>query len=93
LGAIELLSLATKKQGQASLTACLGADQSERVQAAAVKAVSELAGYSYKTLNKDTPQEVVTPDIVDASNNVADAIRYALQDLIIKEIKQPFFIG
>jgi hypothetical protein len=30
---------------------------------------------------------------VDASNNVADAIRYALQDLIIKEIKQPFFIG
>ena len=56
-------------------------------------AVSELAGYSYKTLNKDTPQEVVTPDIVDASNNVADAIRYALQDLIIKEIKQPFFIG
>jgi hypothetical protein len=56
-------------------------------------AVSELAGYSYKRINKDTPQEVVTPDIEDASNNVADAIRYALQDLIIKEIKQPFFIG
>jgi putative heme-binding domain-containing protein len=44
VGAIELLSLATKEQGQAALTACLGADQSERVQAAAVKAVSELAG-------------------------------------------------
>jgi putative membrane-bound dehydrogenase-like protein len=44
LGAIELLSLATQEQGQASLTACFGADQSERVQAAAVKAVSELAG-------------------------------------------------
>lgn len=44
VGAIELLSLATKEQGQAALTACLGADQSERVQAAAVKSVSELAG-------------------------------------------------
>jgi putative membrane-bound dehydrogenase-like protein len=42
--AIELLSLATKEQGEAALTACLGADQSERVQAAAVKALSELAG-------------------------------------------------
>jgi|JI6StandDraft_1071083.scaffolds.fasta_scaffold01244_10 putative membrane-bound dehydrogenase-like protein len=44
VGAIELLSLATKEQGQPALTACLGADQSERVQAAAVKAMSELAG-------------------------------------------------
>lgn len=44
VGAIELLSLATQEQGQAALTACLGADQSERVQAAAVNALSELAG-------------------------------------------------
>jgi putative heme-binding domain-containing protein len=44
VGAIELLALGTKEQGQAALTACLGADQSERVQAAAVKALSELAG-------------------------------------------------
>jgi putative heme-binding domain-containing protein len=42
--AIELLSLATKEQGEAVLMTCLGADQSERVQAAAVKALSELAG-------------------------------------------------
>ncbi|MCX6856128.1 MAG: c-type cytochrome [Verrucomicrobia bacterium] len=42
--AIELLALATKEQGEAVLMTCLGADQSERVQAAAVKALSELAG-------------------------------------------------
>jgi len=47
--AIELLSLATKEQGEAALMACLGADQSERVQAAAVKALSELAGMAATT--------------------------------------------
>jgi putative heme-binding domain-containing protein len=47
--AIELLSLATKEQGEAALMACLGADQSERVQAAAVKALSELAGKAATT--------------------------------------------
>ncbi len=47
--AIELLSLATKEQGEAALMACLGADQSERVQAAAVKALSELTGKAART--------------------------------------------
>ncbi len=42
--AISLLSLATREQGQAALTVCLGADEGERVQVAAVKALSELAG-------------------------------------------------
>jgi putative membrane-bound dehydrogenase-like protein len=47
--AIELLSLATKEQGEAALMACLGADQSEHVQAAAVKALSDLAGKAAPT--------------------------------------------
>lgn len=57
--------------------ACTNQDEQDEL-------IAELYGYSYKVLNKDTPQEEVTADIEDKSNNVADAIRYALQPLIKK---------
>ncbi len=44
LEAIELLALATKDQAHAALLACLKEEQSERVQAAAVKALSDVDG-------------------------------------------------
>jgi phage terminase large subunit len=49
--------------------------------------IAELYGYSYKVTNKDTPQQDVTAVIDDKSNNVADAIRYAIEPLIRKAKK------
>jgi putative membrane-bound dehydrogenase-like protein len=48
--ALELLSLATRDQAQAAMQACLKADQSEKVQTAAVKSLSELGGKTAATL-------------------------------------------
>ena len=55
--------------------ACTNQDEQDEL-------IAELYGYSYKVINKDTPQEEVTASIEDKSNNVADAIRYALEPLI-----------
>ena len=52
--------------------------------------ISELNGYSYKVIDKNTPQEVVTNQIQKGSDDVADAIRYALESVIHKEQKQSF---
>jgi phage terminase large subunit len=49
------------------------------------KALNELMSYSYKVENKGKPNEQVTPEIQDKFNNCADAIRYALQPLIMKK--------
>jgi phage terminase large subunit len=48
------------------------------------KLLAELYGYSYKVEDANTAKEVVTSEILDKNNNIADAIRYALQPLIIK---------
>jgi len=52
--------------------------------------ISELNGYSYKVIDKNTPQEVVTNQIQKGSDDVADAIRYALEPIIHKADTKSF---
>jgi phage terminase large subunit len=58
--------------------ACTNRDEQDEL-------LAELYGYSYKVLFKDTPQEEVTAVIEDKSNNVSDAIRYAIEPLLKKQ--------